>query len=78
MELDQKVLDARSVLLKEMPTLDDTNVIVRQDGDMSRGVQIRNTDATGGQDDVGTTSGSGKGKERAVVAGFATKVGSQS
>jgi hypothetical protein len=65
---------ARSALLKEMLTLDDPNVIVRQDGDVSQGMQIYDTDAVGDQGGASTTSGSGKGKEKEVPTGPAPKV----
>jgi hypothetical protein len=41
-------------------------------------MQIPRTDATGGQRGVGTTSGSGKGKENVVTTGPALKVSSRS
>jgi hypothetical protein len=73
--LDQAV---RSVLLKEMPTLDDKDVVVRQVGDMSWGVQVRGTDAADGQGGPSTTSGSGNGKEKEVSTGPSPKARSWS
>jgi hypothetical protein len=63
----------RSTLLKEMPTLDDTDVTVRQVGDKSRGMQIHNTDATDSHGGSSATSGSDKGKEKEVPIGPAPK-----
>jgi hypothetical protein len=51
-----------SMLLKEMPMLDDIDVTVRQVRDASQVLQIPRTDAASGQRGVGTSSGSGKGK----------------
>jgi hypothetical protein len=56
-----------------MPTLDDTYVTGQQVGDMSRGLQIRDMDATGGQAGAGATSGSDKGKEKELSDGPAPK-----
>jgi hypothetical protein len=73
--LDQSV---RSLLLKQMPTLDGIDVIVRQVGDTSWGVQICDTDAAIGQDGMGATLGSGKGKEKELSIGPAPKACSRS
>jgi hypothetical protein len=56
--LDQAM---RSALLKDIPTLDNTDVTMRQVGGVSQGMQTRYTDAAGSQGGAGTTSGSGKG-----------------
>jgi hypothetical protein len=78
----------RSKLLKEMPTLDDIDVAVRQVRDASWGVQIPRMDDTGVQvprrDDSGGQGGSdptprpGKGKEKVETAMPASKAGSSS
>jgi hypothetical protein len=73
--LDQAI---RSVLLKEMPTLDDTDVTMRQVGDTSQGMHIHDMDAVGDQGGAGATSGSGKRKEKEVPTGPASKAFSQS
>jgi hypothetical protein len=73
--LDQAM---RSALLKEMPTLDDMDVIVEQVGDMSRGVQICDTDVASGQGGADATLCFGKGKEKEVPTGSASKARSQS
>jgi hypothetical protein len=64
----------RSKLLKEMPTLDDTDVIVQQVRDASWDVQIPETDDAGSQ----RGAGSGKGKEKVAMSGSASKEGSRS
>jgi hypothetical protein len=61
-----------------VPTLDDIDVVVRPVGDMSYGMQICDTDVTGGRAGVSTTSGSGKGKEKEVLTGPAPKARSRS
>jgi hypothetical protein len=73
--MDQVV---RSKLLKEMPTLDDIDVVVWQIRDASPGVQIHRMDATEGQMGASTTSGSNKGKEKVATTGPAPKEGSWS
>jgi hypothetical protein len=73
--LDQAV---RLLLLKEIPTLDDIDIIVRQRGDQSRGMHILGTDAAGSRRSATTAMGSGKGKERIASSGSPSKVGSLS
>jgi hypothetical protein len=68
--------EARSMLLKTMPTLDDNNVMVRKVRDTSRGVRITIMDATGGQGGAGTSLDSGKGKGKAVMSRSTPKEGS--
>jgi hypothetical protein len=69
---------ARSMLLKEMPTLDDIDVAVRQVRDVSRGMQIPGTNDAGSQRGAGPTSGPAMGKEKVATFGPAPKVGSLS
>jgi hypothetical protein len=66
------------MLLKEMPTLDDIDVAVRQVRDVSRGMQIPGTDDAGSQRGAGPTSGPAMGKEKVVTFGPAPKAGSLS
>jgi hypothetical protein len=73
--MDQAV---RSNLLKDMPKLDDIDVIVQQIRDASQGVKIPKIDDADGQRGMGPTSGSGKGKENAVASGSTPKAASQS
>jgi hypothetical protein len=69
---------ARSLLLKEMPTLDDVDITARQTGDQSCGVNIPGTDAAGGRRSADTTSRSSKGREKITPFGSASRVGSRS
>jgi hypothetical protein len=68
----------RSLLLKEMPTLDDIDIAARQGGDQSHSKHIPRTDATGSPMGANTAAGSGKGKEKIAPSGSAPKVGSRS
>jgi hypothetical protein len=69
---------ARSLLLKQMPTLNEIDIAVRHADDTSRGVQIPGTDAAGGQRSADTTLGSDKGKGKIAPSRFAFKAGSRS
>jgi hypothetical protein len=71
-------LAARLKLLKVMPTLDDMDIIVKQVGDTSQGVQIHRTDAADSHWGAGTNSSSSMGKEKVVTTGPAPKAGSWS
>jgi hypothetical protein len=68
----------RSLLLKELPTLEDIDITTQQMGDQSRCVHIPGTDAIGGQRSADTTSSLGKGKEKVVSSRFTSKVRSWS
>jgi hypothetical protein len=68
----------RSKLLKEMPTLDDIDVVVRQVRDASWGVQIPIMDGVGGQRSAGPSSGSSKAKEKVAPFRPTPKEGSRS
>jgi hypothetical protein len=68
----------RSLLLKELPTLDDIDIAVRQMGDQSRGVNIPRMGAVGSWRSDVATSGSGNGKKKIAPSGPAPKVGSWS
>jgi hypothetical protein len=63
----------RSLLLKEMPMLDNIDITVRQTGDQSRGMHIPGTDAAGSRRSADATSGPGKRKEKVVPSGSASK-----
>jgi hypothetical protein len=71
-------LAVRSKLLKEMPTLDNMDVVVWQVGDASRGVQIPRMHDADGKRGVGSTLGSDKGKEKMAMSGSAPNAGSWS
>jgi hypothetical protein len=68
--------EARSMLLKMMPTLNDIDVVVRQVGDTSRGVRIPGMDAADGQGGADTSSDSGKGNRKAASSRSTPKEGS--
>jgi hypothetical protein len=68
----------RSLLLKEMLTLDDIDIAARQTGDQSCGVHIPGTDTTDSRRSADTTSGSSKGKVKIASFGSASRVGSRS
>jgi hypothetical protein len=57
---------ARTRLLRELPTLDDINIVARQRGDESRDVQIPGADKAGGQGSASTGPSSSKGKGNAA------------
>jgi hypothetical protein len=73
--LDQAL---RSQLLKEMPTLDDIDIVVWQRSDVSCGVRILGTDVVGGRRTTVAVLGSSKGKGKAASSRSATKAGSRS
>jgi hypothetical protein len=68
----------RSLPLKELPTLDDIDITSRQKSDQSCGMHIPRTDATNNRRSAGVASGPGKGKEKIVSSGSASKMGSWS
>jgi hypothetical protein len=53
-------------MLRELPTLDDIDIIARQRGDESWGIQIPRADIADGQGGVSTGPRSGKEKGKAV------------
>jgi hypothetical protein len=73
--LDQAM---RWKMLRELPTLDDIDIIAWQTSDQSRGVHIPGTDATGGRRGADATSGSSKGKGKIAPSGLASNVGFRS
>jgi hypothetical protein len=73
--LDQAM---RSLLLKELPTLDDIDITVWQTGDQSCGVHILGMDAADSRRSADAASGPGKGKEKIAPFGSSSKVGSWS
>jgi hypothetical protein len=54
----------RTRLLRQLPTLDDIGIAVRQSGDESQGVQIPRTDVASSQGGVSTSPDSSKGKSK--------------
>jgi hypothetical protein len=56
----------RMRLLRELPTLDNIGIAVRQRGDESRGIHIPRVDIASSQGCVSTSPGSGKGKGKAA------------
>jgi hypothetical protein len=68
----------RSLLLKELPTLDDIDITVRQMGDQSRGVHIPRTGVAGSWRNADITLGPSKGKEKAAPSRSTSKVRSWS
>jgi hypothetical protein len=73
----------KSLMLKELPTLDDIDIAPRQMGDQSRsvhipGASIPGTDAAGARRGAGAASGPDKGKEKIAPSGSASKVNSSS
>jgi hypothetical protein len=68
-------LDQTTMLLplKELPTLDDIDVIVRQMGDQSHGVHSPRMGAIDSRRGADVTSGPGKGKEKVAPYGSASK-----
>jgi hypothetical protein len=56
----------RSLLLKALSTLEDINIARLQRGDESHGVQIPGMDAADGQHGTHITTGSSKGKGKAM------------
>jgi hypothetical protein len=63
----------RLLLLKELPTLDYIDIAVRQTGDQSRDVHIAGTCAAGTWRTDDVASSLGKGKEKVVSFGSASK-----
>jgi hypothetical protein len=63
----------RSLLLKELPTLDNIDIAVRQTGDQSCDVHIVGIGATGSWRTDDVASSLGKGKEKVVSSGSASK-----
>jgi hypothetical protein len=58
--------DARSLLLKAMPTLNNIDIATRQRGTESRGAQILGIDATSGRRGTDTSAGSSKRKGKSA------------
>jgi hypothetical protein len=63
----------KSLLVKELPMLDDIDIAVRQTGDQSYGVHIPGTGAVCSRRSADVASGPSKGKEKVAPSRSASK-----